>query len=162
MPSPRAYASMRAGDASVTRRQHPEFDARTAETVQDHSTARPTSASGPMDAVLKALAHGADPPPEPSFHGGQIVAGRFRVVRFIARGGMGEVYEAEDLRLKERVALKTIRPEVAQNQRVMERFEREIRLARKVTHQNVCRIYDLQTHRSQDGRDVTFLSMELL
>jgi tetratricopeptide (TPR) repeat protein/tRNA A-37 threonylcarbamoyl transferase component Bud32/TolB-like protein len=78
-------------------------------------------------------------------------------VRFIARGGMGEVYEAEDQVLHERVALKTIRPDVASDARAMERFHREVHLARTVTHPNVSRIYDLFHH-----GDLAFLTMELL
>ena len=94
-----------------------------------------------------------------------LLAGRYRVVRFIARGGMGEVYEVEDLELKEKVALKTIRSEGAQNSLAIERFRREIQLARKVTHPNVCRIFDVFHHRrTQDPSEtpVTFLTMELL
>jgi eukaryotic-like serine/threonine-protein kinase len=97
-----------------------------------------------------------------------LLSERFRVVRFIAHGGMGEVYEAEDLELRERVAIKTIRPEIADDERTMERFRREVQLARKVTHPNVCRTYDLFHHRSTErgptGKQsrTTFLSMELL
>ena len=87
----------------------------------------------------------------------QILSGRFRIVRFIARGGMGEVYEAEDQILHERVALKTIRPEVAGDSRTMDRFLREVHLARTVTHPNVCRIYDVFHH-----ENLAFLTMELL
>src|SRR6185295_9021886 len=78
---------------------------------------------------------------EPALDPESAVAGRYRVVRFIARGGMGEVYEVEDLELRERVALKTVRPEVARDAIAIERFRREIQLARKVTHPNVCRIF---------------------
>src|SRR5262245_20169130 len=73
----------------------------------------------------------------PALFPGQILAERFRIVRFIARGGMGDVYEAEDLELREHVALKTIRPEIATEEPAMGRFKREIHLARKVTHPNV-------------------------
>ena len=66
-----------------------------------------------------------------SFLTNTILANRFQVVRFIARGGMGEVYEAEDLVLKERVAVKCIRFEYAQHENATERFKREIQLARK-------------------------------
>ena len=52
------------------------------------------------------------------FPAGDVVAGRYRIVRFIAQGGMGEVYEAEDLELRERVALKTIRSDIADDERV--------------------------------------------
>ena len=95
----------------------------------------------------------------PGLSEGEILAGRFRVIRFIARGGMGEVYEAEDQVLNERVAIKTIRtrPDVAGDARAMERFLREVNLARSVTHPNVARTYDIV----REG-PVTFLTMELL
>jgi tetratricopeptide (TPR) repeat protein len=60
---------------------------------------------------------------------GDLLCDRFRVVRFIARGGMGELYESEDLELHERVALKTIRQEVAADERMIQRFRREVQLA---------------------------------
>ena len=72
-----------------------------------------------------------------TFAAGQIVADRFRIVRFIASGGMGELYEAEDLELHEHVALKTIRPDIAQDATVIARFKREAFLARRVTHPNI-------------------------
>ncbi|HEY2798185.1 MAG TPA: tetratricopeptide repeat protein [Thermoanaerobaculia bacterium] len=95
----------------------------------------------------------------PGLSKGEVLAGRFRIVRFIARGGMGEVYEAEDQVLRERVAVKTIRsrPDVAGDPRSMERFLREVNLARSVTHPNVARTYDIV----REG-PVTFLTMELL
>jgi eukaryotic-like serine/threonine-protein kinase len=80
---------------------------------------------------------------------GNLLAGRFRIVRFIAAGGMGEVYEAEDLELRDHVAIKIIRPEVLSVPSAVERFKREVHLARKVTHPNVCRIFDLFRHRAE-------------
>ena len=78
---------------------------------------------------------------------GDILAGRFKVIQFLAMGGMGEVYEAEDLELQERVAIKLIRQEVLFRQsEAPKRFKREIRLAKQVTHPNVCRIFDLFRH----------------
>ncbi len=91
------------------------------------------------------------------FQTDETVAQRYRIVRFIAEGGMGEVYEAFDLELRERVALKTIRAELAESAPMLERFKREIQLARRVAHPNVCRIFDLGHH-----EEVTFLTMELL
>jgi tetratricopeptide (TPR) repeat protein len=95
-----------------------------------------------------------------------MVASRYRIVRFIARGGMGEVFEAEDLELGVRVALKTVRPDADEKAQAAERFKREIQLARQVTHPNVCRIFDLARHAGSSandpGRDVLFLTMELL
>ena len=92
-----------------------------------------------------------------AFEPGQLLANRFRIVRFIAFGGMGEVYEAEDTELSGRVALKTIRREIGEDAGMLDRFRREVHLARQVTHPNVCRIYDV----FRDG-DTTFLAMELL
>jgi len=102
-----------------------------------------------------------------SFVPGDLVAERFRIIRFVARGGMGEVYEAEDIELHERVALKSIRSELLHDGRTLDRFKREVHLARKVTHPNVCRIFDLfRQPASAAGEDsrgpVAFVAMELL
>jgi len=80
------------------------------------------------------------------FRPNQLLAGRFKIIRFVARGGMGEVYEAEDEELHERVAVKTARFENQQTTHDIERFRREIQLARKVTHPNVCRTFDVFRH----------------
>ncbi|MFP2924713.1 serine/threonine-protein kinase [Pyxidicoccus sp. 3LG] len=96
----------------------------------------------------------------------EVVAGRYRVLRFIAAGAMGEVYAAEDLTLREQVALKLIRPEFAAQPDSVERFTRELLLARRVTHPGVCRVFDMdrRLHTGPDGsaREVTFITMELL
>lgn len=104
----------------------------------------------------------------PTFVPGELLAGRYRVVRFIARGGMGEVYEAEDQELGGRVALKTVRGEQVEGEKTIQRFKREIQLARKVSHPNVCRTFDLGRHRLPPAKpgepetDLLFLTMELL
>ena len=95
------------------------------------------------------------------FATGTKLAGRFQVVRFIAAGGMGDVYEVEDLELGERLALKTIRPAVVGKPHNLARFKREIQYAKRVTHPNVCRIHDLGSHREGDSETI-FLTMELL
>jgi eukaryotic-like serine/threonine-protein kinase len=99
----------------------------------------------------------------PVFADGQIVAERFRIVRFIERGGMGEVYEAWDERLRQRIAVKTIRPDWASDGVALERFRREVRLAREVSHENLCRVFDLVEHRD-DGQSevVPVLTMQYL
>jgi len=115
--------------------------------------------------VLGALAAVPVPArgPTQSFVTGDVIAARFRVTRFLARGGMGEVYEADDLELRERVALKTIRPDLLGDAHAVERFRREVHLARKVTHPNVCRIFDLFRHQVPgQERDLLLVSMELL
>ncbi len=93
---------------------------------------------------------------------GTLLAERFRIARFCARGGMGEVYEAEDLELRMRVAIKAIRPEIADYPGMLARFRREVHLAKQVTHPNACRIFDLFRHHDPTTGDVLFLSMELL
>ncbi len=98
----------------------------------------------------------------PSLAPDTVLAGRFRIVRYLARGGMGEVYEASDLELREDVALKTVRREIADDPQALERFRNEIHLARKVTHPNACRIFDVFHHRADGDHDTVFLTMELL
>jgi Tol biopolymer transport system component len=96
---------------------------------------------------------------------GLLLAERFRIVRMLGQGGMGDVYEAEDLEVGEHVALKTLRPEIAQDERAIERFRSELALARRVTHPNVCRIFDVFRHRPADpgsGRELALISMEML
>ena len=78
--------------------------------------------------------------------------GRFEIVRFIGRGGMGEVYEAKDLELRDHVAIKTLRPEFIADPTGLRRFKREIQLARKVTHPNICRIFDVARPRARRPR----------
>ncbi len=75
---------------------------------------------------------------------------------------MGEVYQVHDQELGESVALKTILPRSANDPVTLDRFRREIQIARKVSHRNVCRIYDLGRHVQPNGEDVVFLTMELL
>ncbi len=89
------------------------------------------------------------------FHPGQILVDRFAVLRLLGRGGMGEVYLADDQRLRETVALKTIKREFAKESYNRDRFLAEVQNSRRVTHPNVCRIFDLFEH---DG--VPFYSME--
>ncbi|MEO8726978.1 MAG: protein kinase [Acidobacteriaceae bacterium] len=99
-----------------------------------------------------------------SFAVGDLVAGRFWVVRYIASGGMGEVYEVEDRFLEGvRVALKTIRPEIAGDVHTQQRFKREVLLSRQVSHPNICPIYDIFRLQSGDARGLLpFLTMKLL
>ena len=89
---------------------------------------------------------------EPSFFDGQMVAGRYRIKRLIKAGGMGEVYEAFDSKLDQQIALKTILPGIAANSAVIDRFRREVTLARSVTHINVCRVFDFGEHAQRRWR----------
>ncbi len=102
-------------------------------------------------------------PPSPGrFKPGQVLLDRFVVIRFIAKGGMGEVYEAEDRFLQGvHVALKAILPQIADDPALQQRFEREVLLAREVSHQNLCPIYDI-FHAEQPPANFLFLTMKLL
>ncbi len=104
----------------------------------------------------------AAPPASARFQPGQLIADRFLVARFIARGGMGEVYEAKDQFLQgASIALKIIRPEIAANATSSSRFEQEVILARRVVHPNLCPIYEI-FHCEQPAPPFLFLTMRLL
>ncbi len=104
----------------------------------------------------------ASPEPDRQFAEGELVANRYRVLRYVARGGMGEVYEAEDLELDLVVAVKALRPMALADAEMLSRFKREVELARSVTNEHVGRIYDFGRHRRESGADVAFLTMEFL
>jgi serine/threonine protein kinase/Tol biopolymer transport system component len=103
----------------------------------------------------------AIPPGGPMFERGQILAGRYRILRFISSGGAGEVYVAEDEDLHVRVALKSIHESAARAPGALDRFKKEILLARMISHPNVCRIFDFGHHEG-GGAAVSFLTMEML
>ncbi|MGB2906934.1 MAG: protein kinase [Candidatus Aminicenantaceae bacterium] len=77
---------------------------------------------------------------------GSIITDRYEVIEELGAGGMGTVYKVFDRKVNEKVALKLIRPEIAFDAHTIERFSNELRLARKVTHRNICRLYDLGEH----------------
>ena len=88
---------------------------------------------------------------------GTILAARYEILKVLGTGGMGAVYKAQDNELDRLVALKVIRPELARNAAIVDRFKQEIRLSHKVTHRNVVRMYDL----SEDA-GMRFVTMELV
>jgi serine/threonine-protein kinase len=109
--------------------------------------ARPTSSLAGISSTSSA--------DEGRFIAGTLLGGRYRIIGLLGRGGMGEVYRATDLTLGQSVALKFLPPEAAGNTRLLERFAGEVRVARQVSHPNVCRVYDLG---EIDG--APFISME--
>lgn len=107
--------------------------------------------SGPSRlSVSSAVDEGRFPP-------GTLLAQRYRISGRLGKGGMGEVYKATDLLVGQPVALKFLPEELAGNEGMLERFRNEVRLARQVSHPNVCRVYDLG---EADGH--LFLSMEYI
>jgi eukaryotic-like serine/threonine-protein kinase len=91
------------------------------------------------------------------FSPGQIVVERFRIVTALGRGGMGEVFRADDLALGQSVALKFLPASLAQDADRLQRLRGEVKTARQVAHPNVCRVYDLGEAKGQ-----LFISMEFI
>jgi serine/threonine-protein kinase len=92
---------------------------------------------------------------EGRFLPGRLLEGRYRIIALLGKGGMGEVYRADDLTLGQPVALKFLPDEAARDQSLLERFKNEVRIARRVSHPNVCRVYDVG-----DMEGHTFFTME--
>jgi len=86
---------------------------------------------------------------------GSTFAERYVIIEELGRGGMGNVYKALDKELGEKVALKLLKPEIAADERMIERFRNELKYARKITHKNVCRMYDLNKEKR-----TPFITME--
>ena len=135
---------MSAPDDDVTRLAPPGPAVETPATRKGRADSSPSgwlSSSGAID-------HGRFPP-------GTLLGGRYRIVGRLGRGGMGEVYRADDLKLGQTVALKFLPPEVDADPARLTQLHTEVRMARQVSHPNVCRVYDID---EVDGQ--TFLSME--
>jgi serine/threonine-protein kinase len=92
---------------------------------------------------------------EGRFIAGTLLGGRYRIIGLLGRGGMGEVYRATDMMLGQSVALKFLPVEASSNPRLLERFHGEVRVARQVSHPNVCRVYDIG-----EIEGMPFISME--
>jgi serine/threonine-protein kinase len=94
---------------------------------------------------------------EGRFAPGTLMAGRYRIVSLVGRGGMGEVYRASDIKLKQPVALKFLPAAASRDPGLLARFHSEVRLARQISHPNVCRVYDIG---EVDG--AAYISMEYI
>src|SRR5215468_9214119 len=92
---------------------------------------------------------------EGRFLPGRLIAGRYRIIALLGKGGMGEVYRADDLTLGQAVAMKFLPEAATSDEGMLERFRNEVRIARRVSHPNVCRVYDVG---EVDG--ATFFTME--
>ena len=88
---------------------------------------------------------------------GSTFAGRYQIIEELGKGGMGKVYKVHDTEIKERVALKLLKSEIASDEKTIERFRNEIRLARKIAHKNVGRMFDL----GKSG-ETYFITMEFV
>lgn len=86
---------------------------------------------------------------------GSAFAGRYQIIEELGKGGMGMVYKALDTEIEERVAVKLLNPEIAADENMIRRFKNELKFARKITHKNVCRMYDLNEYES-----INYITME--
>jgi hypothetical protein len=157
----------RADDATIDRdvtldESGDNFEGATiAPTVRAPSSRKPSSVPAPSPLPRPASGHSSSPLTSSDaigggrFAPGKIIAERYRVVALAGRGGMGEVYRAEDLRLSQVVAIKFLPQEVSEDVSALARFHSEVRIARQVSHPNVCRVFDIG-----DVDGTPFLSME--
>ena len=111
-------------------------------------------ATGPIPQPLSLTSTSVD---EGRFLPGVVVAARYRIAGLLGRGGMGEVYRATDLTLGQAVALKFLPESMSRDDRALARFYNEARMARQVTHPNVCRVYDIGEFEGQH-----YISMEFV
>jgi len=99
----------------------------------------------------------SDSPSGGRFVAGTMLAGRYRIIGLLGKGGMGEVYKAEDIKLNQTVALKFLPDALALDGAMLARFHNEVRTARRITHPNVCRVHDIG-----EVNGLHFISMEFI
>src|SRR5579859_2859480 len=124
-------------------------------TVSSPLPPRPASGSGSRGSPSRSSSYPEYQISEGRFLPGRLLAGRYRIIALLGRGGMGEVYRADDLTLGQAVALKFLPEEASRDEALLERFRNEVRIARRVSHPNVCRVYDVG---EIDGQ--TYFTME--
>jgi tetratricopeptide (TPR) repeat protein/tRNA A-37 threonylcarbamoyl transferase component Bud32 len=93
--------------------------------------------------------------PKEELSRGTTLADRYEIIEELGKGGMGRVYRVEDTKLKQEIALKLIKPEIAKDKKTIERFRNELKLAREIAHRNVCRMYDLN-----EEKGIHYITME--
>jgi serine/threonine protein kinase len=91
---------------------------------------------------------------------GTTFAGRYQVIEELGKGGMGKVYKALDTEIQEKVALKLLNPEIAADEKTIERFRNELKIARKISHKNVCRMYHISKFENTQYITMEYVSGE--
>ena len=99
----------------------------------------PLLSAGPARPIVTETLHA----PAQELATGSTFAGRYQIIEELGKGGMGRVYKVFDTHIREKVALKLLKPEIASDPETIERFSNELKLARKIRHKNVCGMYDL-------------------
>ncbi len=121
--------------------------------VSNAATVGVASSSGTSGSDGPTVADGAPAGPFLSEH--KLLGSRYEILKKLGEGGMGAVYKAKDIEVDRLVALKVIRPDLAANREILQRFKQELILARQITHKNVVRIYDMS-----EAEGVKFITME--
>ena len=88
---------------------------------------------------------------------GSTFAGRYQIIEELGKGGMGKVYKVHDTKIQEKIALKLIKPDISKDKKTIERFNNELKLARKIRHKNICQMYDLG-----EEKGTHFITMEFI
>ncbi|MHC4991752.1 MAG: serine/threonine-protein kinase, partial [Planctomycetota bacterium] len=127
--------------------------------VEPPEIPEPRDAGAQRGVPTMGMSEPAPPSSRPAerFPPGTMLSDRYRVVARVGRGGMGEVYRADDLKLGQSVALKFLPRLVAADDRWLDRFHSEVRIAREVAHPNVCRVYDIVEDQGEH-----FIAMEFI
>jgi hypothetical protein len=124
----------------------------------DPQSGKPRTSSGPIENVaIDSSRFSSEFQHQAKLVPGAVLASRYRIVGLLGRGGMGEVYRADDLKLAQPVALKLLPERLSADGATLARFHREVSVARQVSHPNVCRVFDIA---EIDG--LHFLSMEYI
>src|SRR5579862_9604679 len=121
--------------------------------VSNAATVGVASSSGTSGSDGATVAVGG--PAGPALSEPQVLGSRYEILKKLGEGGMGAVYKAKDIVVDRLVALKVIRPDLAANREILQRFKQELILARQITHKNVVRIYDMS-----EAEGVKFITME--
>jgi serine/threonine protein kinase/Tfp pilus assembly protein PilF len=93
--------------------------------------------------------------PQEELTTGSTFAGRYQMIEELGKGGMGKVYKVVDTKIKEKIALKLLKPEIAADKKTIERFSNELKFARKIRHENVCQMFDLN-----EEKGILYITME--
>ncbi len=109
----------------------------------------PEDISAPLTKTIEA--------PKKELNTGSIFGDRYQIIEELGKGGMGRVYKALDTKIKEKIALKLIKPEIASDKKTIERFSNELKYARKIRHKNVCQMFDLGEYQGTH-----FITMEYI
>jgi tetratricopeptide (TPR) repeat protein/tRNA A-37 threonylcarbamoyl transferase component Bud32 len=113
---------------------------------------RPSEEIPPVTETLEA--------PKEELTTGSTFASRYQIIEELGKGGMGRVYKALDTKINEKIALKLLRPEIASDKKTIERFSNELKFARKIRHENVCQMYDLNEEKGTHFITMEFVSGE--